>query len=334
MTRHVDSEALTIALNPSVDKTQIVRDFTVGHIHRVEQTVSVAGGKANNAARVLRTLGHTVRATGFIAGPNGDWIAQSLLRNDIEAAFVPVPGNTRTSVTIIDEAKNTTTELREAGAAVPAEAQDELLRRLPALAAGCRVAVISGSLPPGIAPDYLAELIRRLRALDVPVLLDASGPALVAGLGAGPTLIKPNEDELRELAELLEIEPTPTSAPRTGEPVPEALSELVAVAAAVAPRFGVDVAASFGGHGAFFAGAAGESFAVPAPRLDAVNPVGAGDSFVAGLASGLLQELDPKSIVRLAVACGSASVLHREVAVVDPADVEKFLRSRSSRTLR
>lgn len=312
----VKDKVLTIALNPSVDKTQIVDGFHVGRIHRVERTLTVAGGKANNAARVLRSLGHAVKATGFIAGPSGDWIAQNLAQADIEAAFVSVPGETRTSTTVIDEKGRTTTELRERGARVPAEAKAEFLQRLPTVVAGCRIAVISGSLPPGVSPAYLANLIRQLKALDVVVVLDASGPALIEGLQAGPAFIKPNEDELAELAQHLGCE---------HDGAPQTVSEFIRIAETVATRYGVNVAASLGARGAHLARPGGDHYTVAAPPVAAVNPVGAGDSFVAGLASGMLKGLDAKCSVRLAVACGTASVLHPEVAVVDPADVDKLL---------
>lgn len=316
MAKHANDKVLTVALNPSVDKTQIVDNFNVGRIHRVERTLTVAGGKANNAARVLRALGHAVKATGFIAGPSGDWIAQNLAEADIEAVFLTIPGETRTSTAIIDEKRKTTTELRERGAPVPAEAKAEFLQRLPTLVGGCPIAVISGSLPPGVSPAYLANVIRQLKALNVVVVLDASGPALVEGLQAGPAFIKPNEDELAELGQHLGFEK---------DGAPQTVSEFIHIARTVATRYGVNVAASLGKHGAHLARPDGDNYTVPAPPVAAVNPVGAGDSFVAGLASGMLKGLDAKSTLRLAVACGTASVLRPEVAVVNPADVGKLL---------
>jgi tagatose 6-phosphate kinase len=56
--------------------------------------------------------------------------------------------------------------------------------------------VISGSLPPGIAPEFYGKLVERARDRGVFTVLDTSGAALKAALGAGPDLVKPNRDEL------------------------------------------------------------------------------------------------------------------------------------------
>lgn len=55
--------------------------------------------------------------------------------------------------------------------------------------------VLAGSLPPGIAPDFYARLVRTLRARGARVFLDASGEPLRCGCYAGPTLVKPNRAE-------------------------------------------------------------------------------------------------------------------------------------------
>ncbi len=67
-------------------------------------------------------------------------------------------------------------------------------------------------MPPGVAPDFYAELIAELRGRGKYVALDTSGPALTAALNAEvlPQLVKPNQHELsaalgRELQTQAEI---------------------------------------------------------------------------------------------------------------------------------
>jgi fructose-1-phosphate kinase PfkB-like protein/predicted Zn-dependent protease len=75
------------------------------------------------------------------------------------------------------------------------------------------VLVLSGSLPAGCAPATYATVIARAAALNIPVILDASGDALRHGIDAGPMMIKPNRAEASELLERLapasELERTP-----------------------------------------------------------------------------------------------------------------------------
>ena len=56
--------------------------------------------------------------------------------------------------------------------------------------------VLSGSLPPGVPDSAYADLIGLAAGAGVPSLLDTSGPALVAGVAAGPAIVKPNLAEL------------------------------------------------------------------------------------------------------------------------------------------
>ena len=59
--------------------------------------------------------------------------------------------------------------------------------------------VISGSLPRGMEADVYVRMIQEAKRASVPVLLDTSGPALQECVRAAPVLIKPNQDEIRQL---------------------------------------------------------------------------------------------------------------------------------------
>ena len=60
--------------------------------------------------------------------------------------------------------------------------------------------VASGSLPPGAPAGVYADLVRSLAGSGIRVAIDTSGWALDAVLAAGPDLVKPNRDELAEMA--------------------------------------------------------------------------------------------------------------------------------------
>jgi fructose-1-phosphate kinase PfkB-like protein len=60
--------------------------------------------------------------------------------------------------------------------------------------------VLCGSLSPGAPAGWYAELIRQLRGTGPRVAIDSSGPPLAMAIAARPDLIKPNRDELAELA--------------------------------------------------------------------------------------------------------------------------------------
>src|SRR3970040_2481782 len=57
----------------------------------------------------------------------------------------------------------------------------------------------AGSTPPPLAPDIYAEMISMARERWVHTVLDADGPALVAGVAAKPEIVKGNRRELERL---------------------------------------------------------------------------------------------------------------------------------------
>ena len=70
-------------------------------------------------------------------------------------------------------------------------------RRTPGREAGGWVAGC-GSLPGGLTDDFYAQLVETGHRAGAQVVIDTSGPPLVAALAAGPDLIKPNADELAD----------------------------------------------------------------------------------------------------------------------------------------
>ena len=62
---------LTVTVNAAVDKTLTVANLQLGHRHRAQQGLVMAGGKGVNVARALKRLGEPVIATGLAGGHNG-----------------------------------------------------------------------------------------------------------------------------------------------------------------------------------------------------------------------------------------------------------------------
>lgn len=298
--------ALTVALNAAVDTSYIFDGFAVGEIHTVAELQRVAGGKANNVARVLKLLGAPVVATGFAGGGAGAFIQEDLRRHGIAAEYEEIPGESRTCLAMVDRVGGTLTEVREKGPAVPPEAAEAFLGRYERLLDGARAVVISGSLPPGISPDFYGKLVSRARDRGVVTVLDTSGAALKAALGAGPDLVKPNRDELAGFL----------GSSVVADPLEAARSMMTAGAKAVA--------VSLGKEGLVYIGPEG-TWRVKPPAVEAVNTVGSGDSLVAGFTAGLLRGLPVPEALRLGVACGTANALTKGVASPRAEDIERIL---------
>lgn len=202
-------------------------------------------------------------------------------------ALVPVAGTTRRTIAVVDAASGDTTQLNEPGPTVSADEWDAFLTAYGKLLADAEAVALCGSLPPGVPVGAYAQLVKQARGAGVPVLLDTSGEPLRRGIAARPDLVKPNADELAQLTGSREPLRATRDARRRGAHT---------------------VVASLGAEGMLAATPDGSWQALPPVRFQG-NPTGAGDSAVAGLLSGLVEELPwPERLAR-AVALSAATVL-------------------------
>lgn len=169
-------------------------------------------------------------------------------------------------------------------------------------------AILSGSLPPGAPVDWYARLVVRLRgaAPGLRIAVDTSDAplaALAAAMpAAAPDLIKPNGEELGQLAGLpAERAMALEDGAMRGEygPVVEAARVLV-------ERGVATVMATLGAAGAVLVTAEGAWHAA-APKIHVLSTVGAGDSSVAGYVLADVRGGDATERLRTAVAYGSAA---------------------------
>ena len=56
---------ITVTLNPSIDRRYNIKDFERGKVFRADDFQYTPGGKGLNVAKVIKTLGEPVVATGF-----------------------------------------------------------------------------------------------------------------------------------------------------------------------------------------------------------------------------------------------------------------------------
>ena len=281
---------VTVTMNPAIDRTVLIPGFKAGATNRATVQGITVGGKGINVARTLRHLGCEVLATGFLAEDERSHVATTLAQHGIPEDFIPVAGETRVNLKVIDPLSGTETEINEPGSAVPESAIHALRDKLQALAGSTAIMVFSGSLPPGAPEDLYARFIALAKEAGVRTVLDAAGAALAHGIGARPDLIKPNRAEAEELlaAELADDRDLLAAAQR-----------LIALGAGA-------VVLSLGTAGALSASAVGV-WRSRLPDLPARSTVGAGDAMVAALAYGLLRSLRPEEALRLATAVSCAA---------------------------
>ena len=189
---------LTVTPNPAVDLTWHVDRLTPGATHRVPTGASRAGGKGLNVARVLHATGHEVLALATAGGATGDEFRAELEASGMPHRLIPTASATRRSAAIVDDATaRPRCSTSWAGRSRPPSRPHSPTPR-PELGRTARAVAICGSLPPGFGPDELGALVARLVAAGVPVVVDTSGPGILAAARAGAHALKPNREELAD----------------------------------------------------------------------------------------------------------------------------------------
>lgn len=282
---------LTVTLNAALDVTYEVPAVELGGTNRVSTVRRRAGGKGVNVARVAAALGTPVLATGFAGGTTGAHLRDDLDLAGIPHDFTPIHEMSRSTVTVVESGGGATV-FNEPGPEVSAHEWADLRGRFAALCPTASVAVLAGSLPPGLARDAYATLTRDA---GIPVILDADGDALGAGVAGGPAAVKPNAEEL---------------ARATGATTP------MAGARSLRARGAGGVLVSLGSEGMLAVTEAGNWRAAP-PEPVAGNPTGAGDAAVAAIACGLSAGDPWPEVLRHAVALSAAAVAAPVAGSVD-----------------
>lgn len=308
---------ITLTPNPSIDATLNVDAVARGEVVRATDARREAGGKGINVANAVALAGKDTLAIAP-CGPHDPFIS-AVERARIPFAPVPIQGNVRTN-TALTEPDGTTTKINERGAELSGEEQRGVEKQLLNHARNADAAVLAGSLPPGAAPDWYAELVASLRKAspDLVIAVDTSDAPLQAlGRkldGAAPTIMKPNSFELAQLtgADGHELE----AAAERGE-----YDAIIAAARALVKRGVQEVLVTLGGAGACLVTANG-AWAASAPPITVRSTVGAGDSSLAGYVMARVEGLEPADCLRRAVAYGSAAASMPGTGIPSPSDLD------------
>lgn len=285
---------LTVTMNPSIDTRYSVDHLVIDDVNRVTPA-KTAGGKGLNVSRVLVQLGDDVVATGLLGGHSGAYLGELMDADGITHRFTPIAGESRTCIALLHDGNQT--EFLESGPTVSAEELEAFVGNYADLVSKASCVTLSGSLPKGVPADTYARLVAIAAEAGVPVLLDTSGAALDAALEADvkPTLVKPNLTEINGL-----LGTSFTS---------DDLSDLRQTLAADARFAGIPwVVVSMGAAGSV-AFHDGRTLRARAPRIEAVNATGSGDSTIAGFAHAIAAGSDAEEVLRCGNTCGTLNAM-------------------------
>ena len=285
--------------NLTIDRTLAIDEIRPGEVLRFSSAEVTPGGKGVNVARVARAVQAHALLIGFVPGATGRAVAELIGGEGLTFLPVPGPGQVR-STAIVLERSGRVTVFNEPGPEITGEDWEAYEDAVRDSMEGHRVLVCSGSLPPGSPPDAYARLTRVARAEGALALVDSGGSQLHAALEAGADFVVPNLAEAEGLLHGRSVEDVEVPAPEARDRATAAAQRLATTTLGTA----IVTAGSAG-----LAVARGEaSWWVDAPEVEVRNPIGAGDSFAAGLAAALEQGAQVLDAVVAGIGAAAASV--------------------------
>ena len=231
-------------------------------------------------------------ATGFAPGSLGRFVEHSLLELGILCDFVHTRGQTRTNLTVVDEASHETTLLSYRGPEMDPRHVQTLETRLRRYISAGDWLVVAGSIPPPLEPWVYARLIELGRQRGAHTVLDADADALAAGLSGRPQIVKSNHHEAeRLLGRELDTD------------------ESLVDAADAMRQAGADTAVVTAGSRGAVAVSEGDAWRAWPPPAVVVSAVGAGDALPGGMLYKLEEGGSLEEGLRWGTAAGAAACL-------------------------
>ncbi len=298
------NRVVTVSINPAIDQTIAIPNFTPGLVNRVQYSRQHPGGKGVNVASLLSDFGQPATVTGFLGADNDQIYARFFAKKGIEDRCMRIGGKTRVSLKIVDEAREQTTEISFPGQTPNLADIEHLFEVLQELAAAYDWFVLTGSIPPGVSSGIYREMVKTLSGRKV--VLDTSGEGFREAVGAGPWLISTTLSELGELA-------------GTGL---DTASAILHQGRNLIQRCGITgVVVSLGTEGAIYVEAE-ESVWALVPSAEVKSTAGTGDALVAGIVAGKVRGLSLAETARLAMAFSMNAIAHVRSGLLSAEAVE------------
>jgi 1-phosphofructokinase family hexose kinase len=290
---------ICVSANPSLDQIIVTDGFHLGGMVKPKRWTVAPGGGAVRVAGIVRQLGVDVIATGLRGGGAGDWHERLMDRMGIPQDFVPIAGESRGKVFVLDENKGLLFEIPGPGPEVTAAECDALVAKVSSLAAEGDWVVISGSLPYIADPALYSRLVKAAHEAGARVAVDTRHEPLRDALSARPEIWKPNASEMQD------------AIARGIDPVAQCES-------------GTAILLSEGSNGAllFLPGTPPRRFTPPVRRP--WNPAGSGTALLAGTVAGLHRGLGWDEAVAQGLAAGVANMRYDVAGFATQSDVDEL----------
>ncbi len=293
----MNSEFLVVCLNPTIQKTIIVKELQENEVNRSSAYRTDASGKGVNVTRVLSQLGAEVihlTQSGF----GSDYFLDLAKRDNLKLITSPNNSPIRTCTTLISTKNNSVTEIVEESLPVDTETENLILGEYKNLLARTGNVIISGSKAAGFSDKLFPLMVKLAKTAGKKVILDFRGKDLLNSILYKPDIIKINfpefvstffpEYSIGEHEENIELKKL----------VINKIKELF-------NTYSIKTVLTRGTMPVIYIDNKGSISEEKIDIIKPVNTIGSGDAFTAGLAFKINQKASLQEAVLFGVECGS-----------------------------
>jgi len=300
---------LTVCLNPTLQKTLRFSSIISGAVNRTGVHRLDVSGKGINVTRVLTQLGKkTVHLTQLGGGLRPLFL--SLCEQDgLTIEWVESGSQIRFCYTILTESDGAVTELVEESEAVCAGTEQRLLEKFDFLfqdtSLDLKCLIVSGTKAAGFSETVIPSVVRKAKEKGLRVILDIKGKDLVESLKCGPDVVKPNLFEFAATfaPDLIRDNDFAANDAAAKERIKSAIMN-------TAQKYGCRIILTNGSQKIMACLPSGRQdrdkfFEVEFEAVKAVNSIGCGDAFTAGLAAAFEDGADFREAIGEGARCGA-----------------------------
>jgi 6-phosphofructokinase 2 len=301
-------QIITLTFSPALDVATAVDVVAPSQKLRCVSPRFEPGGGGISVARVAQRLETKAIAVVPLGGDRGQLVVGQLEAEGIRVEQVVVKHPIRQSFAVTEESTGHQFRFVFPPHQLDPDEAQRCVEAACNLAEQAACLVVSGSIDLADVHEVLRDIVTLVDP--TPVLIDTSGTALDAALHSGAGLVKASARELTDLV---------GRSLRTEDDIIEAAIEII-------EQSDVDaLLVSIGSGGAVLARKGIPIVRFRAPTVRVVSTIGAGDSLVAGIATGLARGSKLIEAIRLGIATGTAAVLTEGTELCDPFAVEELL---------
>lgn len=267
-----------------------------------------AGGQGMWVARMVRTLGLSVRLCSCVGGETGLLVRTLVQREGVD--MVAIDAEVANAAYVHDRRSGEREVVAEMDPSPLSRHElDQLYGAAVLEALEADVCVLTGTPSPDVVPmEMYRRLAEDIRANDTAVVADLSGDQLTAAVEGGVDILKVSHQELVD----------------DGRASDDTQDALLAAIRALQEEGAVNVVVSRADKPTL-AMVDGGLVEVVVPSLEPADPRGGGDSMTAGLAVSLARHEDLRDALRLAAAAAALNVTRKGLATGDREQIERMV---------